>query len=195
MNYTPFIEQAHDYTSYQEMFMVKSSNPELYNYGEYIPMNAQRSQRIDKTFQLNEEQIQQIQNIEAQIWLVITEHWCGDASQIVPVIAKFAQESQGKIQLKLVYRDEVTELMNAHLTNGGMAVPKIVKLDTKHQLLGDWGPRPKAAQEMVIKLKSNPDTASTYIEELHRWYAKDKQQSVTDELIQFALATQKASPM
>ena len=76
--------------------------------------------------------------------------------------------------------------MQAHLTNGGMAVPKIVKLDTHAHLLYDWGPRPVKAQELVIALKSNPETSSNYSEELHKWYAKDKQQSTVNELLHFA---------
>ena len=67
-----------------------------------------------------------------------------------------------------------------------MAVPKIVQLDTGAQLLADWGPRPAEAQELVIALKSNPETASNYTEELHKWYAKDKQQSTVNELLHFA---------
>jgi hypothetical protein len=31
---------------------------------------------------------------------------------------------------------------------------------------------------MVKELKSNPATAATYANELHLWYAKDKQQSL-----------------
>lgn len=189
------MERSVNYRSYQELFIEKSAHPEKYAYGEYVPMNAQRSQRIDKTFTLSATQNEQIQKLQPQIWLVITEHWCGDASQIVPVIAKIADASNGKIQLQLVYRDEVPELMQAHLTNGGMSVPKIVQLTTDYTLISDWGPRPKAAQEMVIKLKSNPETAVKYQEELHRWYAQDKQQSTVNELLEWALKAQNASPM
>jgi hypothetical protein len=74
--------------------------------------------------------------------------------------------------------------MQAHLTNGGMSVPKLIQLDENSELINDWGPRPKAAQEMVIKLKSDPETAANYIEELHKWYAKDKQQSTVSELME-----------
>ena len=186
MNYSEYLENAVDYAAYQELFIQKSENPEAYTYGQYIRMNLQRSSRLDRTFQLNEEQLQKVANLPAQTWLVISEHWCGDASQTVPVMAKIAEASQGKITLRLVYRDEVPELMQAHLTNGGMAVPKIVKLDTHAHLLSDWGPRPVKAQELVIALKSNPETSSNYSEELHKWYAKDKQQSTVNELLHFA---------
>jgi len=80
--------------------------------------------------------------------------------------------------------------MQAHLTNGGMAIPKIVQLDAQNLLISDWGPRPQEAQNLVIQLKSNPETAANYSEELHRWYAKDKQQSTVTELLELSVAHQ-----
>jgi hypothetical protein len=186
MNYSQYLENAVEYSAYQELFIQKSENPDAYTYGQYVPMNLQRSSRLDRTFKLNEEQLEKAANAPAQTWLVISEHWCGDASQTVPVMAKIAEASQGKITLRLVYRDEVPELMQAHLTNGGMSVPKIVKLDSNAQLVADWGPRPAEAQELVMALKSNPETASNYTEKLHTWYAVDKQQSTVNELLHFA---------
>ncbi len=187
MNYQEYCDNAVNYASYQELFVRKSENPDAYTYGQYVPMNLQRSRRLDRTFILSDSQRQAIQQAPKQTWLVISEHWCGDASQTVPIMAKIAEVSAGAINLKLVYRDEVPDLMQAHLTNGGMAVPKIIKLSTEFQLLGDWGPRPQAAQELVTALRANPETVANYSEELHKWYAKDKQQSTVLELIQFAL--------
>lgn len=186
MNYSEYLENAVNYVAYQELFAKKSENPDAYEKGQYLALNLQRSNRLDKNFQLNEEQRQQAVQVPAQTWLVISEHWCGDASQIIPVIAKIAEASQGKITLRLVYRDEVPELMQAHLTNGGMSVPKIVKLDANAQLLADWGPRPEEAQQLVKALKANPETADNYTESLHRWYAVNKQQSTVEALLTFA---------
>ena len=184
MDYSKYVSESVDYASYQELFVIKSENPDEYAFGEYIPMNQHRSSRLDRTFELSEDHIKLAQHCSPRTWLVISEHWCGDASQIIPVMAKIAQASQGKLNFRLVYRDEVPELMQAHLTNGGMAVPKLIQLDENFELINDWGPRPKAAQEMVIKLKSDPETAANYIEELHKWYAKDKQQSTVSELME-----------
>lgn len=186
MNYSEYLENAVNYVAYQELFAKKSENPDAYEKGQYLALNLQRSNRLDKNFQLNEEQLQQAVQVPAQNWLVISEHWCGDASQIIPVIAKIAETSQGKITLHFVYRDEVPELMQAHLTNGGMSVPKIVKLDANAQLLADWGPRPEEAQQLVKALKANPETADNYTESLHRWYAVNKQQSTVEALLTFA---------
>ena len=56
-------------------------------------------------------------------------------------------------------------------------------LTEDYKLIADWGPRPKTAQALVVHLKSNPDTALTYSEELHKWYAKDKQTEILEELL------------
>ena len=184
MDYRKYVDISVDYISYQDLFITKSNNPSAYTYGEYIPMNQHRSNRLDRTFSLTDDEIAVIKNCTPRTWLIISEHWCGDASQTVPVMAKIAQASEGKINFRLVYRDEVPELMNAHLTNGGMAVPKIIQLDENFELINDWGPRPTEAQELLIKLKSNPETANSYIEELQKWYSQDKQKSTVKELLQ-----------
>jgi hypothetical protein len=42
--------------------------------------------------------------------LVISEGWCGDAT--TPVFDKMVTASNGKIEMKIVLRDENEELMN-----------------------------------------------------------------------------------
>lgn len=50
--------------------------------------------------------------------LVITEDWCGDASNTVPILARLA-EAAPNLDIRLVKRDENPDLMDAHLTDGG----------------------------------------------------------------------------
>jgi thioredoxin-like negative regulator of GroEL len=44
--------------------------------------------------------------------MVISEGWCGDGAQLIPVFDKMVAESDGKIDMKIVLRDENEELMN-----------------------------------------------------------------------------------
>jgi hypothetical protein len=74
--------------------------------------------------------------------------------------------------------------MNAYLTNGSRSIPKLVQLNEHFNVTGIWGPRPTTAQKLVMELKANPATAPTYANELHLWYAKDKQQSMEQEVKQ-----------
>ena len=73
---------------------------------DYSELNETRMNRLEKTILIADENVQKLQVLEKEyIWLVISEGWCGDAAQIVPVINKMAKLSE-KIDLKIVFRDE-----------------------------------------------------------------------------------------
>lgn len=151
----------------------------------YTKMNVQRMKRLDKTVKLNDETLENIANIDRpQTWMVITEGWCGDAAQIVPVLEKMAATSPN-IELKLILRDENPEVMDAYLTDGSRSIPKLIALDNDTlDEIGVWGPRPEPAHEMVMDYKKD-NKGETYMEfatRLHKWYAKDKTETTQQEL-------------
>jgi hypothetical protein len=151
----------------------------------YTSLNEKRMKRLDKTTKLTEETTAAVSKIDKPVtWLVITEGWCGDAAQSIPVIAKMAAQNPN-VDLKLILRDEHLEIMDAFLTNGGRAIPKIVALDTETlDVLGSWGPRPVEAHEMFWKAKNSPDFNYPEIQkELQLWYAKDKTLNTQKELV------------
>jgi hypothetical protein len=180
-----YLEQGISYNMYKlSMAEDLALNNDL-KIKEYINLNQRRMHRVEKTYAPSAEIITQVNNLKHKTyWLILTEHWCGDASQILPVFSKIAKLSEGKIEMKLVYRDQNNELMNAYLTNGARAIPKLIQLDEHFNVTGIWGPRPNVAQKLVKELKSNPATADIYANALHLWYAKDKQQSLEKEVTQ-----------
>ena len=91
----------------------KSTGPEQSEaLTNYSLLNDKRMKRIDKTIKISDSTAQEIKQLqEPQTWLVITEGWCGDAAQNLPVIAKMAALSSN-INLKLVLRDENLDLMD-----------------------------------------------------------------------------------
>jgi hypothetical protein len=182
--YKKYFEKGISYSQYfQSMAKEVENKVESFN-SHYIPMNLQRSKRISKTIQLLNEVKEIFPFLKRNInWLVISEHWCGDASQILPVINTISEASRGKINLRIVYRDQNLDLMNAHLTNGSASIPKLLQLDEAFQLIGEYGPRPLDAQNLVVQLKSNPETAPNYSERLHKWYADDKSMSIQKDLV------------
>lgn len=152
---------------------------------QFTQLNHQRMKRLDKTLSLSEDEKKSIErNQQKQLWIVITEAWCGDASQIVPVLNKIAQ-SNANIDLKLVLRDENEALMNEFLTNGGKAVPMLIianpdTFEVQHR----WGPRPKPATALVEECKQKYGKfTSECKEELQKWYNQDKGKSIVNELI------------
>jgi thioredoxin-like negative regulator of GroEL len=183
--YKGYVDKGITYQQYkQNMAEDLALNADL-KIKEYINLNQHRMHRVEKTYVPSSEIITQVKNLKRKTyWLILTEHWCGDASQTLPALNALAELSEGKIEMKLVYRDRNDELMNAYLTNGTRSIPKLVQLDEHFNVTGIWGPRPTVAQKMVKELKSNPATAATYANELHLWYAKDKQQSLEKEVAQ-----------
>ena len=152
----------------------------------YTRLNVQRMGRIDKTVQLLPELREALANLQNRyVWLVITEGWCGDAAQIVPVLEAVVQASDGKLESRYLLRDENPELMDRYLTNGGRSIPKLVILhaDTLTEVT-NWGPRPVAAQAMFMQLKAQGIPHNEFITQVHGWYAKDKTQSTQQELVQ-----------
>ena len=182
-DYKNYLQKGISYNQYkQNMAEDLAINSDL-KIKEYINLNQRRMHRVEKTFVPSEAMIEEVKILKHKTyWLILTEHWCGDASQTLPAFNAIAELSDGKIEMKLVYRDQNDELMNAYLTNGTLSIPKLIQLDGHYNVTGIWGPRPTAAQKLVKELKSNPATATIYTNELHLWYAKDKQQTLETEI-------------
>lgn len=182
--YALHFEHAMPYQIYFDGLIAEASGTSQNHNSQYLPINLQRSKRIAKTIKLSDEIIEALNNLHHKInWLVISENWCGDSAQVLPVINAIAEASKGKINLRIVYRDQNPDLMNAHLTNGSRSIPILIQLDANFAFINEWGPRPKEAQQLVKALKSNPETAPTYSEKLHKWYADDKTVSIQKELL------------
>lgn len=150
-------------------------------------LNRQRMKRIDNTLEFTPEQLASFKQIaKGQLWLVISEAWCADGAQIVPVLAKIAQ-SNPLIDLKIVLRDENPDLMNQYLTNGGKAIPILIIADAQSlEVLHVWGPRPKVATQMVEAYKKEHGKLTPeFKEELQKWYNQDKGQSILSDLQAF----------
>jgi len=161
-------------------------------YQEYTRMNLQRMHRWNKTARVSEPMQQLLQSISLpQLWLVITEAWCGDGAQSIPYLAKLA-ELNPLITLRLLFRDEHPEVMDAYLTNGNRSVPKLVALTTDlQQQLFTWGPKPLYLMQLHAAYKLNPEGRSyaSLREEMHLWYAKNKHQDLEVELIPLLTST------
>lgn len=150
----------------------------------FTQLNYQRMKRLNKTLKINTEEVFHLQEItEKQIWLVISEPWCADASQIVPVLNKIT-EINSNFDLKIVLRDENELLMNQFLTNGGKAIPILIILNSNTlDVLHVWGPRPIPATQIVQECKAKYGKFTFECkEELQKWYNQDKGQSIVNEI-------------
>jgi len=202
LDYTQYWKQALDYSAYRSLMEQQSAEGRTSgpNQSEamiqFTALNDRRMQRLDRKTKLLPEIAERLEQLtQPQRWLVITETWCGDAAQVLPVLDKMSQQHPG-IEMKLIWRDEFPELIDAHLTNGSKAIPKLIGLNKQFDLLGDWGARPEAAQAIVMKNKAamqgleGEERAARYNEaqiELQQWYNKDKGVTI-QEVVMAAVA-------
>lgn len=186
------IAQSMDYEQYRAFITERLENNQSTgtNHSEamvgYTDLNDKRMKRLDKTVKLTEETLAALQSIETPvIWLVLTEGWCGDAAQSVPIMAKMAAETPN-IDLRLILRDENLDIMDEFLTNGGRSIPKLIVLNKATlEVLGSWGPRPVEAQQLFWEAKNSPDFNYPDVQKaLQLWYAKDKTLSTQRELVE-----------
>lgn len=189
VNYSEiFSKQGMDYQTYRALIdrlllEGKATGDVTYDL-HYTKMNVQRMSRVDKTISLTDELTSTINHLKENYkFLVITEGWCGDAAQIVPVFNKIATASLSKIDLKFVLRDKNLPLIDAHLTNGGRAIPVLIVLNKNaDQVLATWAPRPQVLQELLKEWRKESTEMTILSEKLHGWYAKDKTLSTQAEL-------------
>ena len=150
---------------------------------EYYPLNLTRIERLLKKIELSDAQKEKLATLDREVILVeITEGWCGDASQILPVVENIVEESD-KLTSRIVLRDS-NDLIENYLTNGGKAIPIIVGVDkeTKEELF-KWGPRPEWAADILKDYKSNKIDHDEFVIELQKKYNKDKGNAIIEELL------------
>jgi hypothetical protein len=185
------LSQSHSYTEYRNIVSAllkegKSTGMEqseaLTHYSE---LNETRMNRLEKTIKITDEFTQILKQLKNEyLWLVISEGWCGDAAQLVPIFHKMAELSP-KIDLKMVFRDENEDLMNLFLMNGSRSIPKLIVLEKNTlEVLGDFGPRPQGAKQLILDYKAEhgfiDETAKT---NLQLWYLHDKGLSTQKEIM------------
>ena len=165
----------------------------------YVKLNQHRMNRLHKLVEL----IPELQSAMKQVperwtWLVLTESWCGDAAQSVPVLQRIADESPN-IDIRFLLRDQHPAVMNAYLTNGGKSIPKLICLRTSDltsptfREIGTWGPRPAGLQTLMNDWRTEKLTLADAVERAQRWYNDDRTQAVQHELLALVASWSKIS--
>ena len=153
---------------------------------EFTQLNEQRMHRNEKQFKLNEELSETLSSKKSkEYWVLFAEAWCGDCAQNIPIINKIAEASNGTIELKILIKSEHLNEFQHYLTNGAESIPKLIRFDTETlEEIGVWGPRPLNAQAIAEYWKKNKatQTKEEFEKELHLWYAKDKGQTLQNEI-------------
>jgi hypothetical protein len=181
------IDSAYTYASYRALIDAlvaegKTTGPtQNEKMLEYTKMNVHRMNRLDTTFKFIPELESALPHAKPQTWLVITEAWCGDAANIVPVF-NHVELANPAIQVKFILRDDHLDIMDLYLTNGGRSIPKMVVLDADGKETGTWGPRPAEAQALMDEWKAQDMPYKEKAEKLQLWYARNRTHAIQMEL-------------
>jgi Thioredoxin len=190
LTYAEYVNSIHDLMSKGEVSTQGTyTGEQMLNYTKH---NVEIMARLDETAKLRPETISQLMGINKPFtWLVLTEGWCGDAAQIVPMLEKMAAQNP-HITHQILLRDENLEIMDAFLTDEGRSIPKLIVLDENGNVLGSWGPRPSALHQIVmqqkVKLLSLPkEEKKAYFNivktEVQQWYNNDETASIQREVL------------
>lgn len=152
---------------------------------EYTTLNNQRMKRLDKTLKILPDHQEFLSAFNKEVYfLIITESWCGDAAQTMPMMNKVAQAAG--VDFKVVLRDENPLLMDQFLTNGGRSIAKLILVDKNTNLpITTWGPRPTKAMQLVADEKAAKGALlPEFKQELQSWYNKDKGKDTENDLVE-----------
>jgi thioredoxin family protein len=116
--------------------------------------------------------------------LVIAEDWCGDASNTVPILARFVSQTPG-LELRVIMRDRYPEIMDQYLTNGSRSIPIVIVLDDAFDEVGHWGPRPTELQAWVMANRTTMPKTELY-PQVRKWYARDRGETTIREVLTVA---------
>lgn len=154
---------------------------------EYTKLNLARTRRLERTFQPSTVAREVLAQAPTMTWLVITEPWCGDSAQNLPVVLALAPYAPS-IAVRIALRDDGSKLIERYLTNGTQSIPKLVAFDGQGRELFTWGPRPQSAMGLFSANKAKPENErldkDQLAEQLHRWYHENGGQATEHELLE-----------
>lgn len=185
------LERSFSYSEYRNIVSQllqegkSSGNTQSDDLLHYSLLNETRMNRLEKTIKVSEESRSRLERLDkGYVWLVLSEGWCGDAAQLLPIFNKMAVLSHN-IDLKIVFRDENEALMDLFLTNGGKSIPKLIVLEKDTlDVIADWGPRPIEATKLIKDYKEKFGVIDETIKtELQLWYLHDKGVSTQNEIL------------
>jgi len=176
-----FLKEAEKKITLIEEEKVKTSSQSLL---KYTQLNVQRMKRILKTYTPSTEISEVVSDISGkQIWMVITEDWCGDSAQNLPYIYLISRLNSN-IVFRIIERDKNQDIMDLYLTKGGRSIPKLVVFDDNMNELFQWGARPKEAQDLFTKMKSEEIEKEKIVEQLHLWYGRNRGKALESEFVE-----------
>jgi hypothetical protein len=149
----------------------------------FAKLNLHRVDRIQRTWRPSPELAALLTRINRpQIWMALTEPWCGDSAQCLPCLEILA-ESHSEITIRYLLRDDNLEIMDRYLTDGKRGIPFLVGFDTDGQELFRWGPRPAEAKAVMDAANAEGLEKAAKLEKLHLFYGRNRGRALDGELV------------
>ena len=153
-------------------------------YRYYARYNKERSERVHQAYEVSAKLRGAIEKIDApQLWMVLTEDWCGDSAYNLPVMVEAARLNE-LIDLRILHRDENLDVMDQYLTGTARSIPKLVAFSEAGEELFRWGPRPEEARLLRERYLAEGLTGNAVSKKLIEWYDEGGWQQVDDELVE-----------
>lgn len=147
-----------------------------------VNKHAELWRAIDAHVRVPDALVQRVEALAGE-WrlLVLSEDWCGDAVNLVPLIAALGERA-GNLDVRVIGRDANPALMSEHLTAGTRSIPVAILLDGGGRMRGWWGPRPAPLQDWFIQeLRALPSRERYPL--LRGWYARDRGRTTLQEIV------------
>ena len=156
--------------------------PTFPEYLDTVEKNREMWLGVYKRVRLPEEVVAEASRMRGGWHLVaLSEDWCGDAINTLPVISRLADEAGW--DMRVFGRDDNPDLMDSHLTNGqSRSIHVVIVYDEDFNEVGWWGPRPDEIQSWVMDEGLSMSSPERY-KEIRRWYAKDRGRATLSEIL------------
>ncbi|HLZ28342.1 MAG TPA: thioredoxin family protein [Chloroflexota bacterium] len=128
-------------------------------YKAQMTRNREQLEQNEKDLELKPEDVAAFRGLPQTVnVLALAEDWCGDVVANLPVLGRLAQESGGKLNVRVLLRDQEpgSKVMDEHLNRGEFkSIPTVIFLDGDFKELGVWIERP----DSVTKLRAEKNKA------------------------------------
>ena len=125
-------------------------------YKAQMTRNREQLEQNEKDVQLGPEDVQAFRDLPRPVnVMVLAEDWCGDVIANVPVVGRLAQESNGKLNVRIHLRDQEpgTQIMDQYLNKGQF---KSMERSTSTEHRGAKRPRLPVLGAMRAALRAGP---------------------------------------
>lgn len=135
---------------------LKSKFEQAHAYDAYVTTgtDAQKDgwQKIYDQARLTDEQVKLVGAFTRQMKVLVSSGvWCGDCVQQIPLLEKIAEASNGTIDLRIVDRDEHSDLAEQIQICGGMRVPVAIFMAEDFELVSLFGDRTLTRYRAIAK--------------------------------------------